>query len=217
LFVLPSPLLGAGAYAPLAEELRRTGHRTDIGACREPIQVEQLVDDWIQGSLDAEVLIAHSNAGYLAPTVSERLGARPIVFMDAALPPAQGPTRLAPAMFREFLGTLADDDGRLPPWTRWWPAAELADVLPEPWFHLIDDNAPRADLTYFDTEVAPPAHWSDGVCAYLAFGTTYAEEMSFARASGWPVVGLEGQHLHHLTHPAETAAAIDDLVARIGA
>jgi hypothetical protein len=218
LFVLPSPLLGSGAYAPLLEELRRTGHRADVGVCDEPIRVDRLVGAWTEASRDAdtEVLIAHSNAGYLAPTVSQRLGGRPVVFMDAALPPESGPTRLAPAAFREFLGTLAGPDGRLPPWTRWWPGEEMSEVLPEPWFRIVDEHAPRADLTYFDTEFTPPEGWSGGSAAYLAFGTTYAEEIAFARTAGWPVVELEEQHLHHLTHPEETGAAILRLVGRIG-
>lgn len=214
IFVLPSPLLGPRAYHPLVTSLRQAGYRTDVAACLEPFPVDRLITDWARQSAeaDAAVFIAHSNAGYLVPTVSERVGRRPMVFMDAALPPPSGSTRLAPPQFRRHLSTLADATGRLPPWSRWWPAEEMDNLMPGQWFERGDEDAPRLDLAYFDTEISVPARWTDNPAAYLAFGTTYAEEIEFATTSGWPVTQLDGNHMHHLTHPAETADAIAHLL-----
>ncbi len=135
--------------------------------------------------------------------------------MDAALPPATGPTRLAPPELLATLADLAADDGRLPPWTRWWPAEEMSKILPAPWFDRVDSAAPRLSLDYFETEVAPPPGWSRGPCAYLAFGTTYAAELAFARETGWPVAEVAGHHLWHLARPAAVATELVRLLARV--
>lgn len=52
-----------------------------------------LVRTWAAMVGPRTTLIAHSNAGYLAPSIRERAGtdAR-VIFMDAALPPEVGPT-----------------------------------------------------------------------------------------------------------------------------
>ena len=215
LLVLPSPLLGPVGYQPLAAALRARGHAASVAECREPISPERLVAEWGEAARSADTLVAHSNAGYLAATVAEDGGVEALLFMDAALPPATGPTLLAPPELLAALADLAADDGRLPPWTRWWPAEEMAELLPPPWLDRVDAAAPRLSLGYFETEVSPPPGWSAGACAYLAFGTTYAAELASARAAGWPVAEVAGHHLWHLAHPTEVAVALDALAARL--
>lgn len=212
--VLPSPLLGPVAYRPLVEAMQVLGHPASVAGLGAQVRPDLLVDDWTRAAASADVLVAHSNAGYLAPAVAYGAGGRPVLFMDAALPPAAGTTVLAPPGLRAILAGLADDGGRLPPWTRWWPADEMAELLPEPWRERVDSTAPRLDLTYFDSEVSPPVAWSDAPCAYLAFGATYGEELAFARSSGWPTAELPGHHLWHLARPGEVAEAL--LGLRIG-
>src|SRR5690348_6686332 len=70
---------------------------------------DRLVARWTDHAvrLDATALLAHSNAGFLAPIVRARVGRDlPVIFMDAALPPVSEPTTLAPEGFRAFLATL---------------------------------------------------------------------------------------------------------------
>ncbi|HET9421484.1 MAG TPA: alpha/beta fold hydrolase [Nocardioides sp.] len=215
LLVLPSPLLGPAGYQPLADALRGRGHDTSVARCREPIHPDRLVAEWSEAGQSVDVLVAHSNAGYLAATVAAEAGVDAVLFMDAALPPATGPTRLAPPELFATLADLAADDGSLPPWTRWWPAEEMAEILPAPWFDRVDAAAPRLSLEYFETEVSPPPGWSRASCAYLAFGTTYAAELAFAREAGWPVAEVAGHHLWHLARPAEVAAGLDALAGRL--
>jgi hypothetical protein len=213
--VLPSPLLGPVGYQPLADALRGRGYDASVARCREPISPDLLVAEWGEAARSADVLVAHSNAGYLAATVAEYAGVEALLFMDAALPPATGPTRLAPPGLLATLADLAADDGRLPPWTRWWPAEEMAKLLPAPWFERVDAEAPRLSLDYFESEVTPPSGWSRGARAYLAFGTTYAAEVAFAREAGWPVTELAGHHLWHLARSTEVATALEALAARL--
>jgi hypothetical protein len=215
LLVLPSPLLGPVSYRSLADALAGRGHVVSVAACREPVRPARLVEDWSREADAADVLVAHSNAGYFASAVSANAGGRPVLYMDAALPPRSGSGRLAPPEFRKFLGGLMEPDGSLPAWTRWWPAEEMETLLPAPWFERVDKSAPRLDLAYFDTEVTPPTGWSSEPAGYLAFGTTYAEEVAFAREVGWPVEELTGHHLWHLERPDDVAAALDRLLAQL--
>jgi hypothetical protein len=203
--VLPSPFLPAVAYEPWVASLRGRGLDVVLAPVPSPPGAAELVELWT-GLADADtVLLPHSNAGYLAPGVSDASDGAPIVFVDAALPTPGPVTRLAPARFREFLGGLADEHGRLPPWTRWWPRADYDAVLPGDWFERIDAAAPRVPLSYVDAEVAIRAGWEQGSRAFLAFGDTYAEEWERAEAAGWPTRRLDGSHLHWLVEPAVTA------------
>jgi hypothetical protein len=215
LLVLPSPLLGQACYEPFADSLRRRGHAAEVADCPAPIRPDRLTAEWIRASERADVLIAHSNAGYLAPGVSAAVGGVPVLFMDAALPPDEGSTRLAPADLLDVLETLADADGRLPQWTRWWSADQMSQLLPGEWYPRIDSVAPRLDLAYFETEIAAPQDWTSGPCGYLAFGATYADEVAFARQVGWSVLELDGHHLWHLARPDEVTEAVDHLLGRM--
>jgi hypothetical protein len=133
--------------------------------------------------------------------------------MDAALPPVSEPTTLAPEGFRAFLATLADDAGVLPPWTRWWPQEDLATLGPAALIEAVDRDCPRLPLAYFDSAVTPPIGWADASNGYIAFGDTYAEETRFAESARWPVVRVEGQHLHHAIAPEAVAQVVLTVLA----
>ena len=211
LLVLPSPFLGPAAYALLVDALRAGGHDASVATYAEPPAAAALVDAWSSAAagLDEVVLVPHSNAGHLAPLVSDRCGGLPVVFMDAALPAPSGTSPLVPAGLRSHLADLADRDGMLPRWTRWWPRDDLEDVLPGDWFDRIDVLAPQVPLDYVDAAVDVPDGWEDGHCAYLAFGAeTYAEELARVRQLGWPHQVVAGRHLHCVVAPGETATEL---------
>lgn len=216
--VLPSPFLGAQAYRPFVDELRSLGHEASVAPYDEPPVAAALVEAWAAEAAARSdvVLVPHSNAGFLAPAVSDAVGGLPVVFVDAALPGGAGTTRLAPTAFRDHLATLAAPDGRLPRWTRWWPRDDLAITLPNAWFDRLDASVPEVPLSYVDGEVPVPDGWAAGRCGYLAFGSTYDEEWVGAERHGWPRRRLDGAgHLHLILEPAETAAAVVDLASRI--
>ncbi len=218
LLLLPSPFLGPEPYEPLAAALTSRGYDASVAPSPGTPVAEELVAQWsaLAGGTGDVVLLAHSNAGYLAPAVSAAAGGVPVVFVDAALPATEGSTRLAPPAFRSQLSALADDDGLLPRWTRWWPRAEASATLPDPWFDRLDPLLPRVPLAYVDSEVPVPPGWSRGPHAYLAFGSTYAEELALARRQGWPHRRLAGAgHLHLLVEPEDTAAAIAALATSL--
>ena len=214
LLVLPSPLLPGDAYATLAAALRDLGHDCLVADASGAQSGRQLVDRWAAGAAPGTRLVAHSNAGYLAPAVRAAIGSRdPVLFMDAALPPSSGDTALAPPELRRHLDTLVDEStGLLPPWTRWWPQDVVLGVIPEPVFEAIDTVCPRLSTSYFDSRVPAPDGWADAPHRYLAFGDTYADEVARAHRLGWSVVTTTGSHLQFLHDPATVAGTIDGLL-----
>jgi hypothetical protein len=211
--LLPSPLIPATSYGTLVEALTDRGCETEVADASEARSGPQLIERWAAAADSGARLLAHSNAGYLAPAVRAASGSsRPILFMDAALPPVAGSTRLAPPQLRAHLASMVEDStGTLPPWTRWWPEETMSAVIPKHLFDAIDAACPRLPLSYFDAEVPAPAGWPDTRHGYLAFGNTYAEEIVFARGQGWTVVELDGGHLAFLVDPA----AVADVVVRM--
>jgi hypothetical protein len=203
LLLVPSPLLGPAAWVPVAEILGAPV--VEVGAVAEAA-----------AGLTDVVLVVHSNAGLYAPTLAEQVGARATVYVDAALPDEGRDAALAPPAFLDFLSGLADDDGLLPPWTQWWDEDDLRGLFPDDATRAaVEAQQPRLPLSYFTSRVPVPAGWADRPSAYLAFGDTYADEIAFAHAHGWPEVGLPGRHLHQLVAPAEVAAAITHLAGRV--
>lgn len=217
--LLPSPLLPASAYGDLVEALDAVGLDTFVATPElGPGEVvpADIVQQWATANDGERLLLAHSNAGYLAPAVRAMASSdQRLIFMDAALPPTLGKALLAPPAFRAHLARLADDHGLLPPWTRWWTPEELAGVIPHHRFDALDRSCPRLPLSYFDGETAVPLGWVDGPDAYLAFGDTYADELAFAMTHGWPWERLEGGHLHFLHEPSSVAAHVQRLAAAL--
>lgn len=199
LLLLPSPLLPAIAYAPLAQALTQRGWRCRVLSAASATDPHRLIEQWSREASSTSSFVAHSNAGYLAPTVRTKAGsAGPIVFMDAALPPAAGDTALAPPGLREFLASMTDETGLLPPWTHWWPAEDLRRTIPAEWIDTIDAACPRLPLAYFDSRIPAPPGWTRHGNGYLAFGSTYDDERTAAGMYGWPTKTLLGSHLAFL-------------------
>ena len=213
--LVPSPLVGPATWHSVAGSLVELGRRVvvvDTGRPSRPDDVVSSVLD-VAHQVGRVVLVPHSNAGLFAPLLSTRLDVQATVFVDAALPLSGTETGLAPPGFLERLRALADPDGMLPPWSRWWD--DLSGVFPSAEVRTeIERQEPRLPLSYFTSSVPVPIGWAEARCAYLAFGDTYADETAFAREHGWPVSVLPGQHLHMLHEPALVGAAIVNLESR---
>jgi hypothetical protein len=214
LVVLPSPLVGAGAYAVLAEAFRDAG----VAAIVAEVPTGVTSGDEVLHAFGTAVarartdlVLAHSNAGLVAPAVADGI---PVVFMDAALPAAEGESPMAPPAMLGHLEALADEDGLLPAWSAWWGEDEVAPLFPDARSRaVVEAGEPRLPLGYFRTTVTAPPQWDHGSCAYLAFGTTYAVELARARRLGWPTEQVgDALHLHFLHDPAGVVARVLQLV-----
>ena len=215
-FVLvPSPLLPESGWDGVARVLREDGHEARV------LDVGAPVDGDVAGyvaravaALDAiagggSVLVPHSGAGLLAPALAAAGRVTGIVFVDAALPPTSGTAPLAPQDLVDALLPLADEAGALPPWTEWWDETQTATLYPDPSTRAqIGDAARPVPVAWLTAEVDVPPRWTGLPAAYLAFGDTYAEEVSVAERRGWPVERMPGGHLHQLHDPAGVASAI---------
>ena len=196
-------------WADVAGHLRAAGREVLAPSARGATPHEVLAA-LLAGLPDGRdlVLVAHSNAGLYVPAVAATRAVKRCVFVDAALPSADGPTPTGPAALVERLRPLAGADGLLPGWTQWWDEASTAPLFPSAAVRAaVEAEQVRLPLSYFDATMPTPG-WSDLACAYLAFGTTYDAEVERARAAGWPVEVLDGRHLHMLIDPAGVAEAL---------
>lgn len=167
-------------------------------------------------SVEGEVvLVPHSNAGYYAPILAEAVDRAATVYVDAALSPPDGSTRLAPAELESLLVPLVDDDGLLPPWSQWWDDDVEALFPDEETRHRVEASMPRIPLAYFRASLHVPHGWEGFPNAYLAFGDTYAPELTRAETLDWPVDRLDAPHLFPLWDPLTTATAILGLSDRL--
>jgi hypothetical protein len=220
LVLLPSPLLGPAVWAPVAHLLQSRGHVPLVPTLPPVVATPaDVIAGWLQEiPVDHDLLLVpHSNAGLYVAALAQALPVRGSVFVDAGLPSGRPTTPTAPSAFRQFLGGLADAEGLLPPWSRWWEPDEVGALFPDPATRAaVEREQRRLPLSYFDAEVPSPPGWEALPTAYLAFGDTYAYERSSAERRGWPVRTLPGEHLHLIADPEGVTDALLGLVGRLG-
>ena len=225
LFVLVhSPSVGPATWAPVARELADRGYAALVPSLLDVSDGEPPV--WprvaaaVAGVLAAVppdrpvVLVAHSNAGLFVPVIAAA-APRPRYELqrDALLPAREGATTLAEGGFLEFLKGLVQPDGRLPRWTDWWADEDVAPMFAdEQTRRVVTEEQPRLPLSYYEQAVPVPAGWADHPCGYLLFGPAYQPMADEARARGWPVVHIPGEHLHQIVDPPAVATALLDLL-----
>jgi hypothetical protein len=210
-------LLGPATWRPVESWLRGQGYdarAVEFGP--QPRTSAQVLEAVAAAAADQTVvLVPHSNAGLYAPYLATLVDVTVTVFVDAALPaPAtEGKeTLLAAPAFLDFLQTLADDRGVLPPWTQWW--GHVANLFPDSSARRdVEREQQRLPLTYFTGRIPVPTGWTGRPAAYLAFGETYAAERDRAIHMGWPARTMAGGHLHALHDPAAVGNAILSLTS----
>ena len=223
--LLPSPLLPRLIAVPFLDALGARlwdAQQRDVvvGVAAVPAAATDAgaVLDAFRRSVELErpdLVLTHSNGGRYAALAARGI---PVVHVDAALPPEHGDATMAPEGLLDHLDRIADDDGLLPPWTRWWPDEDVAAVVPDAKVLAgIRAQEQRMPVSYFHSRLGAPEGWVGRPQAYLAFGDTYGEETAFALEHGWPTTVLDGAlHLHHLVEPDAVAAAVLDLAAALG-
>ena len=222
LTLIHSPLLGPGSWRAVGDALDRRGERALLIDLSEGLGVQRgfyaaLGETAARQIGEPAILVAHSGAGALIPSILQAAGARirAVIFVDALLPhPGRSwfvtaPPALAARLRREALA------GRAPPWPNWLPTDVLERLLPDAAMRqgLIDD-APSAPLAFLD-EPAPDCQALAPPCgyAYLQLSSAYDREAEQARASAWPVERLDGHHLSIMAHPSLVTDALVDLAS----
>lgn len=131
-----------------------------------------------------------------------------VILLDARVPPLAGGAT-SPDAFRARLEELVEPDGRLPPWTSWWPAQVLTELLPDPvQRNRISEECPRVPIGWSDglPEVDPA--WERLPIGYLQRSMAYADQADLAEEQGWVTSRSDGSHLDCATEPADVAAAV---------
>jgi hypothetical protein len=215
MFVLVhAPLLGPAAWRPCAALLREQGHAVftpDLrGAVRDaPAWWQRYVDGCVAvAGEQVDVVVGHSGSGVVLPLIATATDARTVVFADALLPARRGVTEPGDQI-REFVRELPQDD-RLPPWSRWWPAADVAELVGDAALRdAIFAEQPRLPADFYDIAVPVPDDWSRGRAVhYLQFSAAYEDDAAEARARGWDVVHVPGGHLLMADQPQVVCDAV---------
>ena len=223
-----SPLVGPASWDAVAVDLSGRGYEVSLPdltgtlAAGPPYVQRQAEVIARATSGRPAVLIGHSGAGPLLPLAGALAGIRVrvqgYVFADARLPtPGQSWMDTVPAELAAQVREMADTEGWLPPWSRWWGDETLAELLPDPGMRrAFAASCPRLPLAMF-TEVQPPVpRWPAAPAAYLQLSEAYEDHAARARELGWPVARQLSHHLALLTEPGLVAGSLCDLLDRIG-
>ena len=207
-----SPLVGPATWQPVAENLRRAGHRVVVPSLLNAITPpyhRNLATAAADGVTGPVIVVGHSGAGVLLPAIAATLDARAAVFVDAVLPhPGTSWLDTVSDELRDQVAGLVHD-GRLAPWHTWFPAELLDELLPDPDVRArIVAEIPRVPAAYL-AEPAPETALPHAVrCAYVRLSDAYDDEVAEAERRGWWVRRADMDHLAIVTRPEPIAALI---------
>lgn len=164
------------------------------------------------------VVVAHSGAGGLIPSLADSLGHRLVGLMlvDAVIPhPGLCWFDTASAGLASRVRGLASH-GLLPPWDTWFDRDAIARLVPDPAvLGGFRAELPRVPLAYLEALAPEGRVWEALPIAYLQLSEAYAAEASAAALRGWTVRREPLHHLAMLSHPDRVAAAVADLAREI--
>jgi hypothetical protein len=219
--LVAGPLVRASSWEPTAECLRAAGCRVQVPDILAHHPSPPSWRAWTSHLLehiaggDEAMVVGHSSASVLAADLATRLPARGIILVDGEVPPSRGaafPVRLA---LHDFIKGLAEPDGMLPIWSRWFAGdtERLSrvglDILSRDAaaFARFESGLPRMHVGWFDDAIEL-ADWDQVPAGFIQTSAIYDHAAAAAQRRGWPVANLQGTHLHPTLHPAETADAI---------
>ena len=114
-------MVGPASWLPTAEVLQRRGAHCQVPTPADPLTPWREWSVQLRAALQGvsePILVGHSAAGFLLPSLAAALNAAALIFVDARVPPPLGRTRPVDGSFMEFVRSLAPDGGLLPPWSR---------------------------------------------------------------------------------------------------
>ena len=212
-----SPLVGPATMLPLAGALEQRGWAVRVPDLRDAITSPSVFAARASSPPDVDVVVGHSGAGAVLPSIAVAVAATATVFVDAILPPA-GTVYEVPDALRMLLDSLPVVDGVLPPWDEWWPPEALRELVPDDAVRAaVVAELPQVRRSFFDELVALPDRWWVRPAAYLQLSPAYDEERTRAEAWGWPTSRLDdGGHLDTASRAQVVAAQLQQLVSTIG-
>lgn len=211
-----SPVVGPATWGWVADALVSRGHTVvlpdlrDAASIGDPIAFAGAAAA-AETSGEVVVVVGHSGAGSVVPLVAAaipRVQGR--VFVDAGVPPCEGPFR-AGGEFLEVLRGRASD-GVLPVWSQWWGEGIMRTlVFDDKRRRSIERELPTVPLAFFEAPLTSPAGWCSGDGAFILLSNAYRSDANRAASLGWPVVERLGSHVDI----ANDEDAIADALERI--
>lgn len=215
--LLHSPLVGPTTWRWVASALVADGHDVAVPDLRDAAvrgQPGRVIDAAIAAlpsGWSAPVLVGHSGAGPMLPSIAARLPAQPeMVFIDAGLPPCEGSASPG-GDFLDQLRALAVD-GVLPKWSTWWGEGVMETLVPDAdrrW--AVEADLPEVPVAFFESAIDVPEGWCETPGAFVLLSESYRGDAERARTMGWRTVERLGSHLDIVSHADEIARTIVDL------
>jgi hypothetical protein len=215
-----SPLVGPATWRWVAGSLVDAGHEVVVPDLRDgaltgdPHIVVAAAAAAIPRGWSAPVLVGHSGFGSVLPSVAGRFrgGSPRIVFVDAGLPPCEGPAT-AGDEFLDQLRALAVD-GVLPKWSTWFGEGVMETLVPADDRRTeLEAEIPEIPLAFFESPIEVPDGWCQMQAFFLLLSELYRADAERARSLGWPTVDRLGGHLDIVTDPAPIARTLVDLAS----
>jgi hypothetical protein len=219
--LVAGPLVRASSWEPTAECLRAAGCHVQVPDVLADHDSPPSWRAWNSHLLEhvthghEPVLVGHSSASALVADLATRLPARGIIIVDGDVPPSRGAAFPVRPALHDFIKSLAEPDGLLPIWSRWF-ARDLRrmslvglDVLARDAaaFARFESGLPQMPIGWFDDAIEL-ADWGHIPAGFIQTSAIYDHAAIEAQRRGWPTANLHGTHLHPTLHPVETATAI---------
>ncbi len=225
--LVPSFLLGPECWRGVGEVLGRLGYDSVIAAPGPTTPsdvdhigpwVEQVVTAVDPDGTDPIVVVAHSMSCSRLPLIAEALLARgrevhALVSVNGKVPWIDGQSPVdADPQLRTLLDGLVRPNDYLPPWHRWWGSMILDMVPNEALRDRVFAEARALPRSVFDQAIHIPTLPPTVRRTFLATGRMYEPAYEAAKAEGWTVARLDGEHLHIVVDPVSVAGALLSLV-----
>ena len=229
-FVLVAgPPVRASSWEPTAEHLRKAGWIVQVPDVMAHHASPPAWNAWTRNLLDyisptgESIVVGHSSASALVADLATKLPVRGIIIVDGDIPPSRGAALPVRPALREFIRSLAQTDGTLPVWSKWFSGdAERAslvglDILANDpvAFAKFEIGLPKLHVNWFDDAIEL-ASWDHIPAGFIQTSRIYDHATLEAQRRGWPVARLQGTHLDPTLRPAETADAIVSMSRRLG-
>jgi Alpha/beta hydrolase family len=230
-FVLVAgPLVRASSWEPTAKHLREVGSLVQVPDILAHHASPPAWSAWTRSLLDhiapagELILVGHSSASALVADLATRLPTRSVIIVDGEVPPSLGAASPVRPALRNFIQSLAEADGSLPIWSKWFCGdAQRASLVgidmlaSDPVaFAEFENGLPKMQVNWFDDTIEL-ANWGHIPAGYIQTSKIYDHAAAEAQRRGWPVTRLQGTHLDPALRPAETAEAILSMSRRLGA
>jgi hypothetical protein len=228
-FVLVAgPLVRASSWEPTAKHLQKEGWLIQVPDILAHHASPPAWSAWTRGLLDLVapaselVVVGHSSASALVADLATKLPVRSVIIVDGDVPPSQGAASPVRPALREFIRSLAEADGSLPVWSKWFSrdaqrsAVVGLDILARDpaAFAQFENGLPKMQVDWFDDTIEL-ARWDHVPAGFIQTSKIYDHAAAEAQRRGWPVTRLQGTHLHPTLCPAETADAIVSMSRRL--